>query len=257
VERGRGLGEWIAAVGRVRRSARVAASHLLNQYDLRFSYAPGEWQRSELWPRKDFFYRAFRATDFNGITGDYLEFGSWGAQTFRLAYAASRSFESKRHLWAFDSFAGLPASDDSRDAHPVWSVGNLSISQAEFHRLCARQGMSRSDYSVIEGFYADTLRSSADELPDRAAIVYVDCDMYTSTMDVLTFVTSRIVHGTVIAFDDYFCFGPDETSGERRAATEVFGAHPDWRLVPFVQFGWHGMSFMVERRDLLAAQEQT
>jgi hypothetical protein len=29
----------------------------------------------------------------------------------------------------------------------------------------------------------------------------------------------------------------------------VFHEHERWRLLPFVQWGWHGMSFIVERRE--------
>ena len=38
--------------------------------------------------------------EFNGIDGDYVEFGCDGAQTFRLAHRFSRDLETHRHLWA-------------------------------------------------------------------------------------------------------------------------------------------------------------
>jgi hypothetical protein len=33
--------------------------------------------------RREFFYDAFKALRFNGIDGDYAEFGSWGGVTSR------------------------------------------------------------------------------------------------------------------------------------------------------------------------------
>jgi hypothetical protein len=59
--------------------------------------------------RQEFFYNAFKALAFNGIDGDYAEFGCWGGMTFALAYHESRRHQHQAKLWAFDSFAGLPA----------------------------------------------------------------------------------------------------------------------------------------------------
>lgn len=35
--------------------------------------------------RQTFFHNAFKAISFNKITGDYVEFGCWGCETFPLA----------------------------------------------------------------------------------------------------------------------------------------------------------------------------
>jgi hypothetical protein len=53
----------------------------------------------------------------------------------------------------------------------------------------------------------------------------------------------------VIAFDDYYCYGPTSPAGERLAAAEAFAANERWQLVPYVQWGWYGMSFIVEHRS--------
>lgn len=41
------------------------------------------YERSE---RRELMRKSFCALGFNGISGDYLEFGSWGGMTFTLAY---------------------------------------------------------------------------------------------------------------------------------------------------------------------------
>jgi hypothetical protein len=53
----------------------------------------------------------------------------------------------------------------------------------------------------------------------------------------------------ILAFDDYYCYSQTQPSGERLAAAECFAGDPVWRLLPYVQFGWHGMSFVVEARN--------
>jgi hypothetical protein len=59
--------------------------------------------------KRTFFWTTFRVLDF-GIDGDYAEFGSHGGMTFRLAFDQIRQRDIQRHMWAFDSFQGLPDS---------------------------------------------------------------------------------------------------------------------------------------------------
>jgi len=207
--------------------------------------------QEQVW-RQQFFYNAFRALAFNGIDGDYAEFGCWGGMTFSLAYGESRRQKHAAHLWAFDSFRGLPPGEDVRDEHPYWVEGTLNTSLVEFHALCATRGVPTAAYSVVPGFYQETLdRLGADAEPRNIALAYVDCDLYSSTRSVLAFLMPRLKHGMIIAFDDYFCWTAAQVSGERRAMLETFGGHPRWQLTPFVQFGWHGQSFVVEDQAAL------
>ena len=52
-----------------------------------------------------FFYDAWVNQNINAITGDYVEFGSWGANTMHMAYEGMKlSGRTDRHMWAYDSF---------------------------------------------------------------------------------------------------------------------------------------------------------
>jgi hypothetical protein len=215
-------------------------------------FKPEAIRDDEVAGRKQFLQRAFQALAQNKIEGDYAEFGCYGAMTFRLAYGASRLSGVHVHLWGFDSFAGLPAPVDERDSHPRWIQGAMAISEFDFDELCASAGMSREDYTTVAGQYSETLSpDSMAPRPDQIALAYVDCDLHSSTTDVLRFLLPRLQHGMVLAFDDYYCFGPNAASGERLAVAEAFAHNREWRLVPYIQFGWHGMSFMVESRSLV------
>jgi hypothetical protein len=48
--------------------------------------------------------------------------------------------------------------------------------------------------------------------------------MYSSTRTVLSFLESRLKHGMIVAFDDYFCWSSTQISGERRAFVEFVAA---------------------------------
>ena len=75
---------------------------------------------------------------------------------------------------------------------------------------------------------------------------------------VLKFLKPRLQHGMILAFDDYYCWSSEVPSGERLALAETFGEHdPEWRLLPYIQFGWAGMSFVVESAKALTGSHNS
>jgi len=198
----------------------------------------------------EFFRKAFVMLNSNGVTGDYAEFGCWGATTFCVAYRmlVRCPYQSGPcHLWGFDSFAGLPPPSLAEDEHPAWVEGSMATSLDEFHGLCRARGVPRDAYTTVAGFYDQSLQPNAPgPRPDKIRLAYIDCDLYSSTKSVLEFLLPRLQHGMVLAFDDYYCYSTTMPSGERLAMAEAFANHARWRLVPFLQIGWHGMSFVVE-----------
>ena len=171
--------------------------------------------------RHDIIHKALITLDFNGIEGVYAEFGCCSAYTFGCASdALKRCRHIKREMYAFDSFAGLPPADCAIDEHPRWIAGTMAMGLKEFHDACRRKRIV--DYHVVPGFYADTLPNQPSEfLPSgQIAMVYIDCDMYASTVEVLHFLRPRLQHGMIIAFDNYWCYGRTDVSGERKAFLE-------------------------------------
>jgi hypothetical protein len=200
--------------------------------------------------RDEFFCNAFKALTFNGITGDYCEFGSHGCVTFRLAHKHSRRLGHQARLWAFDSFAGFPASTDVKDEHPKWRTGGMSFALDQFNSACELAGIAAAEYTVVPGFYDQSLPAlGRDGGPQDICLAYIDCDMYTSTKAVLDFLLPRIKHGMIIAFDDYYCWSATQPSGERLAMRHAFPDDGPWLLVPYQIIGWAGASFVVEAKQ--------
>jgi O-methyltransferase len=225
---------------------------------------------TEAWPRevriedarraqehkREFFWQALTALTFNGIDGDYAEFGVYVGGTFGIVRAElERRPGHGRHMWAFDSFAGLPASTDPRDEHVRWKAGTLAHDLASFRQRCEDDlGLGPDDYTAIPGFFDEVLPGLPAETAANLALVYVDCDMYSSTRAVLDFLRPRLKHGMIIGFDDYWCWSAERASGERLAMDELAAEVSQWRFVPWRDFGWAGRSFVVERFD--AADDQ-
>ena len=206
--------------------------------------------------KQRFFWTVFKALDFNGIDGDYVEFGSHGGMTFRLAHDQIRQRKIKRHLWAVDSFRGLPNALNELDSHPKWKLGAMQTRVDKFHKICRSHGIAREAYTVIEGFYDETLPNlPRNAAPNNIALVYIDCDLYSSTEAVLNFIRPRLKHGMILAFDDYFCWSADQVSGERLALLHALPNNTKWHFLRYRDFGWAGTSFIVERADLLSRPE--
>ena len=72
-------------------------------------------------------------------------------------------------------------------------------------------------------------------LPTKAAVIYIDCDLYDSTVPVLEWVVDFLQVGTVIVFDDWYCFHGDPPRSEPVAWNEFRQRHPELRFSEFVR----------------------
>jgi hypothetical protein len=169
------------------------------------------------------------------INGWYLEFGCHTGRTMRAAWDAFHVLYDWNYA-AFDSFEGLPELEDI-DRMPIWKKGMLKTSEDQFIRIVTRHGLAREKLITVKGFYSESLNQATRErlLPGAAAVVYIDCDLYRSTTQVLEFIKPLLQKGTVVVFDDWFCFHGDPARGQRRAFSEFCLQHPFLRFEPFVQ----------------------
>jgi hypothetical protein len=99
--------------------------------------------------------------------------------------------------------------------------------------------MPREKLTTVRGFYDQSLNDALRYrlAGKKAAVVYVDCDLYKSTVPVLQFVRPFLQKGTVIVFDDWNCYHGDPTLGERRAWAEFCVAHPAYAFESCVSTG--------------------
>jgi len=205
--------------------------------------------------RDDILELAFMFTAANGIAGDYFEFGSFGGRTFRMAFEASRSIYRRNqvtplpHLYAFDSFEGLPEPVGVDRDHGGWKRGDFTTSLDDFRRIAAAAGVPDDEYTTVAGFYHVSLTRElqASLGAVRAAVTYLDCDLYESTRDVLGFVLPFLEQGSIMCMDDWNCFRAARDRGQRLAAREWLADHPEVELEPWYPFGWHGQAFIVHR----------
>lgn len=119
------------------------------------------------------------------IEGDVLEFGVSAGKSLRLF--AERC--PQRHVYGFDSFEGLPEG---------WWTRPRGDFKAEPPRI------DRPNVTLIKGLFDQSLPPFFAQWQGQAAIVHVDCDLYSSTKECLVHVLPHCVLGSVLLFDEYY-----------------------------------------------------
>lgn len=199
--------------------------------------------------------RAMAFVEFNKVRGDYLEFGTYFGHSLSYAYHFARSHRVEgMRFYAFDSFQGLPEfkgvdKDTVMDLQYVPGDFACDVKTVKGNLRLARVRLSEVDF--IEGFYDDSLTQELKKrLPIKAAaVIWIDCDLYHSTKQVLDWLTDYIVDGSVICFDDWFNFKGNPAKGENRAFTEWCAKNKHITASPYHVFNWHGKSFILNLKN--------
>ena len=169
------------------------------------------------------------------IKGYYFEFGCHSGYTMSLAWKHTQHLFNWTYV-GFDSFEGLPEIEP-KDDQEIWVKGKLATSEEKFIELVTQAGMPSDRLVTVKGFYEDTLNKSltAKLGHQKAAATYSDCDSSSSTVPILKFIKPFLQIGTVIIFDDWYCFHGDPLRGERRAWQEFLNENPSLRFSEFVK----------------------
>lgn len=221
----------------------VRYSHLFQLVNQGFSYSP----------RERIIKTAMKYLSYSGLKGDYLEFGVYDGYTFTAAYHFSQTsgLDSMR-FYAFDSFKGLPELGGvDCGAQAEFTCGQYSCGLEEFKKNIFNNRVKSSKVKVVPGWFSETLtKETKKKLPiNKAALIWVDCDLYESAVPVLDFVTDYVQDGTLIFFDDWFCFRGNPERGEQRAFREWLERTPSITATEFRKFDWSGNSFILHLKQ--------
>jgi len=136
--------------------------------------------------------------------GAFAEIGVYKGGTAKLTAHACP--DKPIHL--FDTFEGMPDSNESIDYHKKGDFADTSLSSVQSF-------MSDCPNAYFHpGFFPDTAETISGEY---FSFVYIDTDIYQSVMDCLVFFYPRMVTGGIMVFDDYewpYCQGVEKAINE-------------------------------------------
>ena len=177
----------------------------------------------------------------------YFEFGCHSGRTFSAAINAAKYLKMDNcEFFAFDSFKGLPETDETQDG--VFKTGSFSTSKKDFIKIIKKNtNLNHNDYQIIDGFYESSLTDDLQSKMPKIGMLHIDVDLYSSTKELLKFVKPLLVNGSLILFDDWYCFKPGikDSQGEQKAVQEFLELHKNVNLLPWKTYSTFGQSFFV------------
>ncbi|WP_250285899.1 MULTISPECIES: TylF/MycF family methyltransferase [unclassified Frankia] len=204
------------AVWRGRRSARIL-QRLLERRNLSVAriVSPEVRRNGQDWPRLahtmvgakrlDNLQECVETILRDNVPGDLIETGVWrgGSCILMRGILAAHGVED-RIVWVADSFSGLPEPDpgrypaDTGDRHHT--VAELVVPLAEVRDNFRRYGLLDDQVRFLPGWFSETLPGAPI---DRLALMRLDGDMYSSTIEALTTLYPKLSDGGFCIIDDY------------------------------------------------------
>lgn len=217
-------------------------------------------------------HRAWGHVFSSQIRGAYYELGVYHGDTFRESFSVYQEYNNwlqsqlsaaepwrqtmaseyaryQHHFYAFDTFQGMPPNDEE---NVVFAEGSFFCSLEDFARRNRDANISEGDrVKYFKGTFSEVLNQRAQDIEEiqPAAIINLDCDLYSSACDALALVTRKLIQGTVLLADDWNTFAASGKSGERKAVNEWLSSHKEIRLEPWFPYYYTGQAFLVHLDD--------
>ena len=156
------------------------------------------------------------------IAGDYIETGVWRGGSSIYARGILRAY-GHGHIKSYvgDSFAGLPYGDnklhfaeEGYDGTAYLEVDARTVAN-NFHRF----GLLDDKVVFVKGFFNDTMGELSKQV-DKLAIMRLDGDMYSSTVDVLYRLYEKLSIGGYVIIDDWA-----DNFGAKKAVLDFMSVH--------------------------------
>jgi len=139
------------------------------------------------------------------VPGDFAECGVWrgGASIFAALYFQEWAVD--KHVWAFDSYEGLPEGSYPRDENSRWHEWN-NVFAVDLERVSHNfqaYHIPENAYSLRKGWFHDSLPKWIKAEGRPLSVLRVDADMYEGTYDSLYYLYPYVSSGGMVIIDDY------------------------------------------------------
>ena len=132
---------------------------------------------------------------FRNLNGDYMEFGTYKGNSFIKAFHFARfAGLSSMKFYAFDSFTGYPPLEGIDKECGYFKEDNYVCDLDTFKRNLLKGGVDLKKVVIVPGWF-DRLREIAKNRVESkvASVVWLDCDLYKSTLEALDFLVDYVV----------------------------------------------------------------
>ena len=174
-----------------------------------------------------------------------LEFGVYQGKSLSQFSELYDKFGLEKVFFGFDSFEGLPKETLDENNPSYWDQGTFKGGTSVGYVK------NKLPFANIKGgWFKDTLNDEtlAEVKNHQVGIFHIDCDIYTSTIQVWEWIVSNnlLVDGAIIIYDDWgghYCNGVGEYEcGEGKAHKEIcekYNLNFEFISCDEVQHGYH------------------
>jgi len=192
------------------------------------------------------------------IPGDIVEAGVFRGRSLIAMGMLLKEIGSDKRVFGFDSFSGFPPIYDSKDDLKAFEIlyQNKEISNEHWDAVQKNQAWrkiiskcnvnvsnisSSGDFSstnlefvkrkidligldnivLVDGPFSETMRQQITA-PEKVMAMLLDCDLYASYLQTLSFFWPRLVSGGVVYLDEYYSL---KFPGARIATNEFLRSH--------------------------------
>lgn len=158
-------------------------------------------------PNRSAFFKYVNENFIKNESIDYLEFGVYQGGSIKEWSRINLDIESK--FYGFDTFTGLPENWFSQFPKGAFDAGGV-VPSIEDKRI-----------TFYKGLFQDTLPNFLKNFSRRSKlVVFIDADLYSSTLYVLTNIHPLLREGDILMFDDFL-----DPVGEFKAFIDYTSCH--------------------------------
>jgi hypothetical protein len=189
--------------------ARVPGLDVLEPFDLERRWVGEDWPSSALtmigMARLENVEHCVVDVVGRRVPGDLVETGVWrgGAAIFMRGLLKALG-DSRRAVWAADSFEGVPKPNPDRypadEGDTFWTKSELAVPLSTVRTNFERYGLLDEQVRFLPGWFSDTLPEAPIE---RVAVLRLDGDLYESTIVALEALYPKVSPGGYVIVDDY------------------------------------------------------
>jgi O-methyltransferase len=162
-------------------------------------------------------YKLAQSVELKKLRGAFVECGVWKGGVSGVLAQVAHAAHSKRQVWLFDSFEGLPEPGkedgarakeyaEGKSSGTLSTIGKCVGPLEDVQRLFSSVlNISGEHIHIGKGWFQDTLPKTKEGI-GAIAILRLDGDWYESTKVPLDYLFDNVVSGGYVILDDYYCW---------------------------------------------------
>ena len=138
----------------------------------------------------------------NKIEGDFIETGVWrGGSTIFMRALLKVHVVKDKIVWVADSFSGMPKPKDKSDGSDLSKFSILNVSLEQVKSNFEKFELLDNQVKFLKGWFKDTLPIAPIK---KLSLIRLDGDLYSSTIDSLNNLYSKLSKGGYVIIDEYY-----------------------------------------------------